>query len=50
MAAKLAQHIVPAEFSYDGAHEGNVHLNKEGYYVVAKLVYDRLVTLKYISK
>lgn len=48
MEAKLEQHIVPAEFSYDGQHEGNVHLNREGYYVIAKLVFDRLKAIHYI--
>jgi lysophospholipase L1-like esterase len=44
----LEQHILPAEMSYDYAHEGNVHPSKEGYYVIAKLIYDRLIALKYI--
>ena len=48
MEATLEQHIVPAEFSYDGQHEGNVHLNREGYYVIAKLVFDRLKAIHYI--
>lgn len=48
IAAKLEQHIVPAEFSYDGQHEGNVHLNREGYYVIAKLIFDRLKAIHYI--
>lgn len=47
--AKLNEHIVPAEFSYDNAHEGNVHLNKAGYYVVAKLVYDRILAINLLN-
>lgn len=48
MRTLLNQHIIPAEFSYDNAHQGDVHLNKAGYYVMAKLIYDRLIELNYI--
>ena len=48
MRALLNQHIIPAEFSYDNAHQGDIHLNKAGYYVMAKLIYDRLIELNYI--
>ena len=44
----MSNHIVPKEFSYDGAHQGDVHLNREGYYVVSKLVFDRLIALGYL--
>ena len=50
MREDLANHILPVEFSYDGAHQGDVHLSKEGYYVIAKLIFDKLVALKYILK
>ena len=45
----LNQRIVPPELSYDGAHEGNVHLNKEGYQIIAVLVFERLKELNYIG-
>jgi len=48
MEALLAQKIMPAEFSYDDAHQGNVHLNAAGYYVMARIIYNRLVALNYI--
>lgn len=44
----LSQKIMPAEFSYDGAHQGNVHLGKVGYYVMARIIYNRLVALNYV--
>jgi hypothetical protein len=50
MRADLANHILPVEFSYDHAHQGDVHLSVEGYYVIAKLIFNKLVSLKYIVK
>lgn len=50
MQILMNNHIVPKEFSYDGNHQGDVHLNKAGYYVVAKLVFERLVKLDYLSR
>jgi len=44
----LAQKTMPAEFSYDDAHQGNVHLNAAGYYVIARIIYNRLVALNLI--
>ena len=50
METLLLQHILPAEFSYDGEHQGNVHLNEAGYHVIALLLLDRLKRLDYIPK
>ena len=50
MEELLAQHILPAEFSYDGSHQNDVHLNEAGYQVVGMLVFDRLKRLNYIEK
>lgn len=46
----LNNHVVPASFSYDGASEGNVHLNSAGYYVVATLVYERLEQFGWLER
>ena len=48
MEALLNAHVIPKEFSYDGNHQGDVHLSREGYYVIARLIFDRLKNLKYI--
>ena len=48
MRTLLNNHVMPAEFSYDGQHQGNVHLSREGYYVVALLIFNRMKDLKYI--
>jgi len=48
METLLSQKTMPAEFSYDNAHEGNVHLNAAGYYVIARIIYNRLLALNYI--
>jgi len=45
--SKLNQNIIPAEFTYKN-QEGNPHLNKAGYTVIARLVYERLKILGYI--
>lgn len=44
----LDQKIIPAEFSYDNNSQGNVHLNRIGYYVVARLIFERLTQLNLI--
>lgn len=44
---KLSNRRIPAEFTINNT-DGNVHLNKAGYTVIAKLVYERLRLLKYI--
>ena len=48
MRTKLSNHIIPAEMSYDGQHENDVHLNEAGYYVIGRLVFERLKRLNYI--
>jgi len=48
MEALLAQKIIPSEFTGDGT-EGDVHLSIEGYYVFAKLIFERLKMLNYLS-
>lgn len=48
MQALLEQHIIPAQFSYDGESQGNVHLSEAGYHVIAMLIFERLKCLSYI--
>ncbi len=50
MREKMKDHRIPAEFSYDGKSENNVHLSKEGYCVIARLVYQRLLQLSYLCR
>ena len=50
MRTLLANHTIPAEFSYDKNSPGNVHLSEEGYHVIGVLLYERLRQLGYIPK
>jgi lysophospholipase L1-like esterase len=45
--ANIANKIVPASLTENGV-PGNVHLNSAGYYIFAKLVFDRLVALGWV--
>lgn len=45
---KLANHVIPAEFTYNNT-EGETHLNKAGYQVVAMLVAERIKVLGYLT-
>ncbi|MEE0867841.1 MAG: hypothetical protein UIL37_06030 [Clostridia bacterium] len=48
MRTKLSNHIIPAEMTFNGEAEGDVHLSEEGYHVIAMLVFTRLKALNYI--
>ena len=48
MRALFADHIIPAEFSYNKESQGNVHLSGEGYYVMARLIAERMKRLGYL--
>lgn len=43
----LVSHVIPSALTVNG-NNGNVHLNEAGYYVLARLVFDRLKILQYI--
>lgn len=43
----IAVKRLPPSFAYSGT-TGEVHLNKAGYYVMAKLIYERLILLNWI--
>lgn len=45
---KLADHVIPAEFTYNNT-EGETHLNEAGYQVVAMLIIERMKALGYLS-
>ncbi len=49
MREKLSKHIIPAEFTYNGENDNDVHLSKEGYRVVAELIFERMRLLSYIK-
>jgi len=50
MRELLLQHIIPAEFSYNKEKQGDVHLSEEGYYVIARLLTERMKRLGYLER
>ncbi len=50
MREKMRNKITPAAFTCDKKSENNAHLSHEGYYVMAKIIYLRLMLLGYMEK
>ena len=49
MREKMANHIIPAEITYDYKADREVHLSVEGYHIMAYLVAERMRLLGYLD-
>lgn len=49
MREKMANHIIPAEITYNYLADREVHLSVEGYHIIASLVAERMKLLGYLD-
>ena len=49
MREKMANHIIPAEITYNYLADKEVHLSVEGYHIIASLVAERMKLLGYLG-